>query len=165
MATPRKYKAGDVVRGLRLIEPSKKIIGKELVFSWICKNKYYGTYHNLTTAELSKYKKTPYNKLQSCINKAFTRYRIRCRQKNVYFELSKEQFYELSQMNCSYCELKPSNGKIPYMYSGLDRKEPKLGYTMQNVVPCCARCNGIKSDKLSYEEMKIAMDAIKKAKK
>lgn len=49
---------------------------------------------------------------------------------------------------CHYCY-----GELPKDGSALDRKQSKLGYTIDNVVPCCKLCNWIKSDKLSYDEM------------
>jgi 5-methylcytosine-specific restriction endonuclease McrA len=40
-----------------------------------------------------------------------------------------------------------------FLYSGIDRKDNEKGYTEENCVPCCKRCNGIKGEWLSYEEM------------
>lgn len=54
---------------------------------------------------------------------------------------------------CEYCHkaLDPTG-------SGLDRKDSDLGYSPENVVPCCGDCNKIKNDLLTYEEMKFVMD-------
>jgi hypothetical protein len=43
---------------------------------------------------------------------------------------------------------------------GLDRINNNLGYSLDNVLPCCGNCNKIRQDKLTVEEMKVAMSAI-----
>ena len=62
---------------------------------------------------------------------------------------------------CHYCgardgTLKLSDGKQSILYSGIDRVDSKLGYQPGNVVPCCGKCNSLKSS------LKI-QDFIKKA--
>jgi hypothetical protein len=67
-----------------------------------------------------------------------------------------EEFYELSQMNCFYCGIEPSN-KIPsqsiysdetFTYSGLDRIDSSEGHIINNLVPCCIICNRMKNKDL-----------------
>ena len=48
---------------------------------------------------------------------------------------------------CSYC------GDIHNV--GCDRLDNKRGHTKDNVVPCCYRCNVIRSDFFSFDEMKL----------
>ena len=50
--------------------------------------------------------------------------------------------------------------KLPCVYCGnheklseLDRKDSFAGYTSDNVVPACRRCNTIKNNVVSYKEM------------
>ena len=31
-----------------------------------------------------------------------------------------------------------------YLYNGIDRKNNFLGYTLENIVPCCEKCNRAK---------------------
>ena len=67
------------------------------------------------------------------------------------WELSKTKFAELTKQNCTYCGVKPEqkhgfsylNGY--YFYNGLDRIDSSLGYTIENVVPCCGNCNRAKN--------------------
>ena len=49
---------------------------------------------------------------------------------------------------CHYC-----GGRLNPTGSGLDRKDPKIGYMLDNVVPCCNPCNTAKYDEFSYEQM------------
>jgi hypothetical protein len=48
---------------------------------------------------------------------------------------------------CHYCE-----GDIGFNI-GLDRKDNTVGYSYENVVPCCGICNSTKGKHLSYDEM------------
>ena len=65
--------------------------------------------------------------------------------------LSFEEFAEFATINeCHYCGAPVSWGnKQAY---NLDRKENSLGYTKENCVVCCARCNWAKGSKFSYSE-------------
>jgi hypothetical protein len=56
--------------------------------------------------------------------------------KNIKFELSIPQFEELIAQDCTYCGINNSNG--------LDKVDPKGHYVMNNVVPCCTKCNMMK---------------------
>lgn len=74
--------------------------------------------------------------------------------------LTFEQFLELSQLNCFYCNEKPSNCyNVAYkdysenfkknggfIYSGLDRVDSNLPHHLDNIVPCCKFCNFAKCD-------------------
>lgn len=100
----------------------------------------------------------------------FSQYKVDARKKRVpvRFALTFEEFFKLLRKNCFYCESAPSNkkrhrsypGKIFY-YSGLDRKDNKKGYTSSNVVPCCQRCNKIKSDLFTFEEMQALAEFLR----
>ena len=67
-------------------------------------------------------------------------------------------FVEYTKLDrCHYC-----GGKLKWAkhrrdengFSGynLDRKNPALGYTADNIVPCCGRCNMAKGRRFTYEE-------------
>ena len=64
--------------------------------------------------------------------------------------VSKEDFEEFVTKPCDYC-----GESLPESGSGLDRKDSSLHYTIDNVVPCCTRCNKMKNQYLSYDEMKL----------
>ena len=55
----------------------------------------------------------------------------------------------LSSERCHYM-----NEPLALTGSGLDRKNSHMGYTLENCVPCCLKCNQIRGeDNISYEEM------------
>ena len=74
---------------------------------------------------------------------------------NQSWELTKEQYVKIIDSPCVYC-----GGKLNETGSGLDRKDSDLGYTVENVVPCCGPCNRIKGANLTYQEMKVGMAEI-----
>lgn len=55
-------------------------------------------------------------------------------------ELDFEDFCFLSQQNCYYCGIEPSNCSKGVNYNGLDRIYAG-NHEINNVVPCCKRCN------------------------
>lgn len=73
------------------------------------------------------------------------------------FELSFEQFINLTQQNCHYCNAELENfhlnhGSISgFSYNGIDRKDNTKGYTLENSLPCCTNCNKAKGT-MSYDE-------------
>jgi hypothetical protein len=85
----------------------------------------------------------------------FTSYISNAINRGVEFSLTDEQFYELLNKNCHYCNIEPSNllDKTYYAikYNGVDRKDNNKGYTLENSVPCCRMCN-IAKNKNTYEE-------------
>jgi len=94
--------------------------------------------------------------VSSC-NALFGKYKRSAKLNGVEFSITRENFEQLTSSNCHYCGCKPSksfktrtsNGA--YSYNGLDRKNSKGNYDLENIVPCCRTCNFAKRD-LSYEE-------------
>ena len=80
----------------------------------------------------------------------------KAKNRNLKFELSKDQFKKLTKLPCYYCGKEPKqeilkadkgnpgNGK--YIYNGIDRIDNKKGYTIDNCVSCCKNCNNGKKD-------------------
>lgn len=66
--------------------------------------------------------------------------------------LTFEQFKDLTSKNCHYCGVGPSNTmKLKYKdytafikYNGLDRVDNSKKHDLENVVPCCQKCNQFK---------------------
>lgn len=66
------------------------------------------------------------------------------------FTLTSEQFRVLTQQECRYCGAPPlketrnqraKTGHSIYLYNGIDRVDNTQGYTPENCVTCCHRCN------------------------
>lgn len=91
------------------------------------------------------------------ITNIYVSYRNRAKLKNLEFKLSKEKLTEFIMKNCEYCGSKPSSSKKikstkeNFLYNGIDRINPKLGYVEGNITTCCSQCNYAKLD-YSYIE-------------
>jgi hypothetical protein len=64
-----------------------------------------------------------------------------------------EEFYEISQMPCTYCGMSYSNTfneknfpEYNFNYNGLDRVHNEVGHVIGNVIASCRYCNTMKSD-------------------
>jgi hypothetical protein len=86
------------------------------------------------------------------------------------FAITLDEFMIISQKNCYYCKLPPSN-KLTYVsnagnftrefiYSGMDRVDNEIGYIPTNVVPCCIICNRAKNN-MSFGEFIAWIDRLK----
>lgn len=86
------------------------------------------------------------------MNAIFRRYNIQAKKRNLIFELTKNEFLEITQRNCFYCNDKPSqiykrdNGFGEFTYNGIDRKNNNIGYCLDNCVSCCWTCNVMKTN-------------------
>ena len=88
------------------------------------------------------------------------------RNMNVEFALKFEDLLYIIENNskCHYCESELIYHKHSKVYGvnnsrahHLDRKNNDIGYTKNNVVPCCWECNRLKSDRFTYDEfMKLS---------
>jgi hypothetical protein len=73
------------------------------------------------------------------------------------FSLTNVQCVKLFKADCFYCGVSPSSVfKMKqfygdYRYNGLDRKDPLKGYTVDNVVSCCGKCN-LKKLTMKFDE-------------
>lgn len=95
---------------------------------------------------------------EAAFNKLYNSYNRQAKKRNLVFNLTKEDFKNLTKGNCYYCGNPPSmiwkeEGQLwgEYIYNGVDRLNSKIGYETPNCVPCCKTHNRMKSD-LSIEE-------------
>lgn len=91
-----------------------------------------------------------------------------CRRRNLKLTLTFSEFLKFTRIKtCHYCFniinwepfTKTQDGKIISRSYNLDRKNNNLGYTKQNCVVCCWKCNSAKGNRYSYEEW-FAMTSI-----
>jgi hypothetical protein len=82
------------------------------------------------------------------------------KKRDLEWNLTDEQVRSLITQSCYYCGKKPmqTNGigsrlNGVFFYNGLDRVNNSLGYTIDNVVPCCKFCNRAK-DVMTIDEFK-----------
>ena len=85
-------------------------------------------------------------------NELYNSYKKSAKLRGYNFELTKEQFKDIVVKPCIYCggELTQvkrkdyANGS--FRYTGIDRYDNSRGYTLENSVPCCKKCNRMKTD-------------------
>lgn len=74
------------------------------------------------------------------------------------FNLTYEQFLELIERPCHYCN--NELGDKSETGSGLDRLDSNIGYEIGNIVSCCVFYNKLKSNLLNEIEMKTMVSTI-----
>jgi hypothetical protein len=91
------------------------------------------------------------------IRELLCRYRAHARKLKISFDLTEGQIQKLVLQPCHYCGVEWSNVSQvknlttwgEFRHNGVDRKDSKEGYYIDNCVPCCKDCNYAKR-KLSY---------------
>jgi hypothetical protein len=81
-------------------------------------------------------------------------YKYQAEKRRLAFNLSEEQFIDITLQDCVYCGDKPSRligGSTKWLVNGVDRTDNTLGYAPTNVVPCCRRCNMAKGQMSNSE--------------
>ena len=135
---------------------------------WLCQcecgNKCIVTINNLSQKQtkscgclhkqiMGKYgiKKT---RKETAIKTLYKRYKDGSIVRNYNFDISYNEFKKIISKNCYYCGVIPNkeflnrnknilpDNKI--IYNGIDRVNNKLGYNINNIVPCCEICNKMK---------------------
>ncbi len=77
-------------------------------------------------------------------------------QRNLTWNIEETSFYELIKQPCDYCQQPPT---LETTGVWLDRLDNTKGYELDNVVPCCGRCNTSKSNNFTPEEWKVMVKA------
>lgn len=83
------------------------------------------------------------------ITKRFQGYKTNASNRGIEFYLTPTEFIKLGTKFCSYCGEPPRSVKYrghEGIFTGIDRTDSNGHYTLDNVVPCCDRCNWLKSD-------------------
>ncbi len=88
--------------------------------------------------------------------------------RNKQFVLTFDEYCELVQRECYYCQEPPHKYKTKRYYghvfiNGLDRIDSSLGYFKDNIVPCCKTCNSAKGE-LTQDQFYAWIDRVSKNK-
>lgn len=85
------------------------------------------------------------------------------------WSIDKEDFFRIVSSNCFYCDSPPDLERKPnkgvnggFWYTGIDRLDNSIGYTLENAVPCCWNCNRAKGQ-LGINEFYAWIDRLTKA--
>ena len=98
---------------------------------------YQKQYRENNKERLAEYKKSPHVR--------YTVYQRNAKARDLGFELSEEEFIEISSLPCIYCgEYSDTYNNEPF--NGIDRVDNCLGYQQNNCLPCCATCITMKLD-------------------
>jgi len=91
---------------------------------------------------------------EASFNCVYKSYKQNADARDILFELTREEFKNLTSQNCYYCGLETrqyskwrsdhQNGA--YVHNGIDRVDSSRGYIFDNCVPCCRVCNVAKRD-------------------
>ena len=107
-----------------------------------------------------------YEEDESAFRAKISTYKASAKNRKIEWNLSYDEAIKIIKSNCHYCGRIPNNSYDLYngrkrflakekfyeiKYNGIDRINSKLGYIIDNVVPCCTICNFGKND-LTYEE-------------
>jgi hypothetical protein len=76
----------------------------------------------------------------------------RARRVGKVWSIEREDYFVLISKKCEYC-----GGDLPKYGTGLDRINNSIGYTSDNVVPCCWLCNKTRQDNFTSDEMKFVI--------
>jgi hypothetical protein len=78
----------------------------------------------------------------------FSNAKSQAKSRKLEWDITLEQLVRLRSNVCHYCQF-----PLAETGTGLDRRDNDAGYTLSNVIPCCADCNRTRGDRYSYEEM------------
>jgi hypothetical protein len=89
----------------------------------------------------------------------YNRLKYSSRLRGIEFDMNFDDFLTFTNINkCHYCqrniiwyENQIKNKSLNHRYN-LDRKNNNIGYTLQNCVVCCFRCNRAKNNSFTYDE-------------
>ena len=94
-------------------------------------------------------------KTMSGLTNRFTRAKHQAKKRGFCWAITKEEYAQLLKCVCNYC-----SGPLNLIGVGLDRIDNEKGYELGNILPCCGTCNKIRGDRLTRDEMVVAMNAV-----
>lgn len=149
-----------------LMETSKVRVEYKCDDCWKIKSVSYDT---LAYRENSEYRRSWNTYCSNCANKRmswennaqykhwnnrYCEYRSNARKRWINFNLSIEDFEELTNWKCHYCWWNSKDRNIKSRWNWIDRKYSDKWYYKENCVSCCATCNFMKRT-IPYDEFII----------
>lgn len=79
----------------------------------------------------------------------YSEYRNGAKKRNLEFTITEEEFDNTIMKDCYICGKKT----IPHKHTnGMDRYDNSIGYTIENIRPCCKECNFFKKE-FAYDDV------------
>ena len=85
-------------------------------------------------------KKSYFQDRKHSLSRRYSTYKDSALKRDLHFELTLEQFDDLTKGSCFYCDGFSFKDKI----NGIDRLDSDIGYELKNCVSCCKTCNMMK---------------------
>jgi hypothetical protein len=120
--------------------------------------KYINTLKNIDFIKPQVLLKLPETYILHSLKMAYRHYVVNYKT----MEIDLQTFYTYSQLPCTYCGAQNTNCCNPYLndkkasqiakensnfyYNGIDRIDPSKTHAIDNIVPCCIRCNFAKNN-------------------
>lgn len=124
------------------------------------------SFYTIFSRKNSEYNKTGKNLCSKCANgkmsgknsgaykhgsKRYPEYRNNANRRGIKFDLTPREFKRMVLQPCHYCGGYSKDRVESSRGNGIDRKDSRKGYEIENCVPCCSTCNFVKN-KMGYEE-------------
>jgi len=82
---------------------------------------------------------------RAAFKQVYRNYRNNAKQRGLQFDLTEDEFENISTQPCHYCGRIFTNTlhhkDSVFVYSGIDRRNNDIGYVIDNCLPCCRVCN------------------------
>jgi len=142
--------SGKKFKNLLAIRPSY-VKNKKYLY-WECRcdcgETCFATSTDLNRGRINYCKKCSEKKShRSNLELLYGNYKRNSSKRNLFFDLSIDEFDILIKSNCFYCGIEPSQifykkgMKFSLKYNGVDRIDNNLGYKIENCVTACKFCN------------------------
>lgn len=137
-----------------------------------CVKCYFKEYYAKSPDKKPKYQRKIPDWPNAGLKRIFRLYQKGAAKRRLSFDLSIEQFADITSRPCRYCGDVPQQkalsdyfvkgqpikektlSKGQYLYNGIDRVDNSRGYTLDNSAPCCPICNRMKSNLTLSEFLK-----------
>jgi hypothetical protein len=136
-----------------------------------CGEEHTSNFWSLFTREESSYRRFGKTYCPKCVNtmlytgenahnyihgasnkrEKYWQYKGSAKRRGLSFDLTLEQFRSIVSKPCHYCGGNSKDYDDRSKGNGVDRKDSSKGYEIGNCVPCCWRCNSMKTD-TPYQE-------------